>query len=291
MLGWNAGTSFVGRQLFLAIVMRSAAAVLFATCVALSVRADDVPGCKNPPPTQAVDAHWPINIGVLAPQLVAYRCTDYVKDMTAVLAGAREWIAQRAPQVDKPAMVFDIDETSLSNWAEIYHNDFAFAATGPCRLDAKNLLCGDRAWALSARATALQPTLAFYRFAKTLKGKNGEAVAIFFVTGRFDDQAMRAATARNLHKAGYDSWTRLILRPRASSGDPVSIYKSGERKKIEQRYTIIANTGDQYSDLIGDPDNDHAERCFKLPNPFYFIPPGLPGSGLKCLAQQLSLVQ
>jgi hypothetical protein len=261
-----------------------AAAVFMAVSAGASAYAEDAAGCQNPPAKQAVDTQWPINIGVLAPQLVLYRCTDYIKDMTAVLAGAREWIAQRAPQVDKPALVFDIDETSLSNWEEIYHNHFAFAATGRCNLDAANVLCGDRAWELSARATALRPTRAFYRFAKTLKGKNGEAVAVFFVTGRFEDRALRAATVRNLHKAGYESWTKLILRPRAGGRETVSVYKSGERKKIEQQYTIIANTGDQYSDLIGDPDNDHAERCFKLPNPFYFIPPGLPEAGLQCLA-------
>jgi len=37
------------------------------------------------------------------------------------------------------------------------------------------------------------------------------------------------------------------------------------------------------SDLIGEPSDDHAEKCFKLLNPFYFILPGLPDGGLKCL--------
>ena len=46
-------------------------------------------------------------------------------------------------------------------------------------------------------------------------------------------------------------------------------YKSRERARIERRgYTIVANVGDQDSDLAG----GHAERAFKLPNPFYFIP-------------------
>jgi hypothetical protein len=50
-------------------------------------------------------------------------------------------------------------------------------------------------------------------------------------------------------------------------------------------YAIIANLGDQYSDLIGDDAGDHAERCYKLPNPFYFIPPALPEAELKCLSR------
>jgi HAD superfamily, subfamily IIIB (Acid phosphatase) len=266
------------------VLTKLAAAGVLVLCAAASARAEDSAGCQNPPPSRAVDTHWPINIDVLAQQLVVYRCSHYINDMAAVLAGARDWIEQRAPQVEKPAIVFDIDETSLSNWAEIYHNHFAYMAYGRCDLGEVRMLCGDRAWELSARAVALAPTLAFYRFARTLKDKNGDGIAMFFVTGRVDDPAMRAATARNLRKAGYDRWAKLVLRPRSSRGR-VSIYKSGERKQIEQHHTIIANIGDQYSDLIGDPDDDHAERCFKLPNPFYFIPPGLPEAGLKCLAR------
>ncbi len=46
-------------------------------------------------------------------------------------------------------------------------------------------------------------------------------------------------------------------------------FKSGERKKIEQSgYFIIANIGDQQSDLEG----GFAKCRFKLPDPFYFIP-------------------
>jgi acid phosphatase len=275
--------SWVGRRVRFAIAMRFAAALLVVSAAA-AARAEDAPGCKHPPAKQAIDARWPINIDLLADQLVVYRCTDYMNDFAAVVAGARDWVEKRAPQIEKPAIVFDIDETSLSNWAELYHNRFVYVMRGRCDLDDSDKLCGDRAWELSARASALQPTLELYRLARTLKDKSGEGVAIFFITGRTDDAAIRAATAKDLREVGYDRWTKLILRPRSSHG-PVSIYKSSERKQIEQQnYRIIANIGDQYSDLIGDPDDDHAERCFKLPNPFYFIPPGLPEAGLKCLA-------
>jgi hypothetical protein len=37
---------------------------------------------------------------------------------------------------------------------------------------------------------------------------------------------------------------------------------------IEAQFTIIANIGEQESDLV----NEHAARRFKLPNPFYYIP-------------------
>jgi hypothetical protein len=53
------------------------------------------------------------------------------------------------------------------------------------------------------------------------------------------------------------------------AGGTVVDHKSGERAKIEdQGYRVIANVGDQYSDLAG----GHAGVAFKLPNPFYFIP-------------------
>ena len=46
-------------------------------------------------------------------------------------------------------------------------------------------------------------------------------------------------------------------------------YKSLTRAYIEsQGYNIVANFGDQFSDLIG----GYADRTFKLPNPMYYLP-------------------
>ena len=46
-------------------------------------------------------------------------------------------------------------------------------------------------------------------------------------------------------------------------------FKAPQRALIEhQAYTVIANIGDQPSDL----DGGFAERTFLLPNPFYRIP-------------------
>jgi acid phosphatase len=265
-----------------------ATAVLYASCATGSARADDAAGCPTSTAKQAVDTQWPINIGILAQQLIVYRCADYLKDFAAVTDKARAFIAQRAPQVEQPAVVFDIDETSLSNWKAIYHNQFGYVATGACDLGDANELCGQHAWELSARGVALAPTLDLFRFLKTLKGKNGEKVAAFFITGRFESPAERRATVRNLRKAGYEGWTGLILRPQSTKKEDVAQFKSGAREQIEQKkehYTIIANLGDQYSDLDGNAAGEHAESCFKLPNPFYFIPPDLPAAGLKCLAR------
>jgi len=178
--------------------------------------------------------------------------------------------------------VFDIDETVLSNWESLYHNRFAYVPSGPCDLAAP-APCGQRDWELSAGATALPPSLDFYRFVRTLKDRGGNPVDVFFITGRYEDSDERAATERNLRQEGYDTWVRLYMRPESTRGDAVSTYKSNARKDIEKTHKIIVNSGDQYSDLIGEPSDDHAEKCFKLPNPFYYIPPGLPDGGLKCL--------
>jgi acid phosphatase len=46
-------------------------------------------------------------------------------------------------------------------------------------------------------------------------------------------------------------------------------FKAPQRAEIEgEGYTIIANIGDQPSDLAG----GHAEQTFLLPDPFYRIP-------------------
>jgi len=46
-------------------------------------------------------------------------------------------------------------------------------------------------------------------------------------------------------------------------------YKTAERGKLmQQGYRIIANVGDQWSDLMG---GNRGIRSFKLPNPMYYI--------------------
>jgi predicted secreted acid phosphatase len=100
-------------------------------------------------------------------------------------------------------------------------------------------------------------------------------VAIFFITGRYNVDADRAGTITNLHNEGYSGWTELKMRPKAG-GCNTTCFKKAERAAIDDKYTIIANVGDQWSDLDpqeGDPTKgSYAERIFKVPNPFYAIP-------------------
>ena len=55
----------------------------------------------------------------------------------------------------------------------------------------------------------------------------------------------------------------------AGASCPTIQYKSGTRAYIEsQGYDIVANFGDQFSDLLG----GFADKTFKMPNPNYYLP-------------------
>jgi len=99
------------------------------------------------------------------------------------------------------------------------------------------------------------------------KAKN---VKIFFITGRRDTPALRDATERNLRAVGYDGWEGLLMRPPAATDQyqNVQAFKTAKRADISKNFTIIVNIGDQRSDLEG----GYAERTWRVPNPFYYIP-------------------
>ncbi len=143
----------------------------------------------------------------------------------------------------KPAIVLDIDETSLSNYSSLATANFTSAG----------LLLP----AALGTGAVIAPTLSLFKHAKD------EQVAVFFVTGR--PAAVSGPTQTNLKAVGFSGWDGLTFKP---GGVGTATYKAGERAKLEQRgYDILVNVGDQESDL----DGGHADRAFKLPNPFYFI--------------------
>jgi hypothetical protein len=174
---------------------------------------------------------------------------QYDRDLAAVDSDARGYLEARLaswPRKSKrkPAIVLDIDETSLSNYTGL-------VATGFTQV-------GNVINPVTATGKAIKPTLALYQRAR-LKG-----VAVFFVTGR--PPQIAGITALNLVNEGYDKgWDGLSTKPVDAKTEQ---FKSSTRAAIEARgYEIVANVGDQESDL----DGGHADRAFKLPNPFYFI--------------------
>ena len=186
------------------------------------------------------------------------RSGRYDEEVTKILAAARAWLEERAKTAVKPAVVLDIDETSLSNWPAYRLNGWGRVLIGGC--DLQHGPCGLRAWQALGQSKAIPPTLALARRAREL------GVAVFFISGR--PASLHEATARNLREQGYE-WTGLILLPDGAQFASAVDFKAPERRKItEQGYTIILNLGDQESDLKG----GYAEQTFKLPNPVYYLP-------------------
>jgi predicted secreted acid phosphatase len=177
-----------------------------------------------------------------------------------VASEAGAWIAQRAPQVSRPALVLDIDDTALTNWEVIKADDFGRIIGGRCDALPEGP-CGWAAWDLLGRAPVIEPTLRVFQQARSLN------VAVFFITGRPESQ--RLATEQNLRNVGYEGYAALHMVPEATHYASAAAFKAPVRAAIERDgYTIIASMGDQPSDLAG----GHAEQPFLLPNPFYRIP-------------------
>lgn len=152
------------------------------------------------------------------------------RDVSAVIDAARPGIEQRiaaSPAGEKPAIVLDIDNSSLET-------DFHWFWTFPT------------------------PAIAQVR--ELTRYANDRGVAIFFVTAR--PGIVYSLTERNLKAVGYPV-SGLYVRDLPALFGEVSAYKTAKRAEIEARgYTIIANIGNNQSDLVG----GHAETTVKLPD-------------------------
>ncbi|KTD05633.1 HAD family acid phosphatase [Fluoribacter gormanii] len=198
----------------------------------------------------------PPNLTLVKNELKSYYNSGlYQKELTHVIKKAQQYIDQQAEinlkekSHKKLALVLDIDETSLSNYKYMIERDFG----GNRKAYHQDIM--------AANAPAIKPMLTLYRDARN------RGIKIFFVTGR--NESERKATENNLHKAGYTGWSGLYLRPMNYSSKSIIPFKSHTRKMLtEKGYTIVASIGDQYSDLKG----GYAQKVFKLPNPFYYLP-------------------
>jgi acid phosphatase len=211
------------------------------------------------PPQTATAAAGVPNLYEAEQQVDEYiRSGRYDEDVAKVIVAARAWLEERAKTAVKPAIVLDIDETSLSNWPAYRINGWGRVVNGGC--DLQQGPCGLRAWQSLGQSKVIPATLALARRAREL------GVAVFFISARPPN--LRQATERNLREQGYE-WTGLILLPEGAHFTSAADFKTPERRKIaEQGYTIVLSVGDQESDLKG----GYAERTFKLPNPVYYIP-------------------
>nr|WP_184347620.1 HAD family acid phosphatase [Streptomyces olivoverticillatus] len=160
----------------------------------------------------------------------------------------------------KPAIVLDVDDTTLLTYNYELQQGFHFT---PDSQDAY-LKSTDMA--------------AVFGMPKLVNWAQSKGITVFYVTGR--DEHQRDWSVRNLKNAGYKpvaDTAHFFLKNKKTPPAYLSCgatcttveYKSGTRKHIEsQGYRIVANFGDQFSDLQG----GYATHTYKLPNPMYFLP-------------------
>ncbi|WP_329115413.1 HAD family acid phosphatase [Streptomyces sp. NBC_01465] len=192
----------------------------------------------------------------------------YAKDLARVEAKAKRTIADAAARHGgkgkKPAVVFDIDDTLLLSLDyEIKTNYTYNSAT----------------WATYV-AQADRP--AVFGTPELIAYAAKKGVAVFYNSGLKESQ--RADAVANLKKVGIDVnldadhiFLKDAANPPAYLSDCATVtawtcttvqYKAGTRKHIESEgYNIVANFGDQFSDLQG----GYTDKTFKLPNPTYFV--------------------
>jgi HAD superfamily, subfamily IIIB (Acid phosphatase) len=202
---------------------------------------------------------------------------NYAKEARSVARAGERWLANRHHTHGTKAILLDVDDTSLATWNYEIFSNWAFNPTT------------NGQFITEQRFPAVPGMVDMARAAER------EGYAIFFLTGR--GVAQEAATLGNLTEdnigvdAGYPKPTTLsngedglFTKPAvadypdylraACANDPNGScttihYKSATRAHIESLgYDIVANFGDQFSDLKG----GFADRTFKLPNPNYFLP-------------------
>ena len=228
-----------------------------------------------------VDGNAELNVNVLEDQVEHYygsasatypgvgtvtipsSSSNYARQMKQIVAGAEAYLAKAALSHHgrgKPALVFDIDDTLLNTYDYTLAQQFGYdAATNQTWID-----------------DAAFPAVFYMPQLLNFAVKHG--YAIFYITGRPTSQT--AATVKDLTSAGYAAPAagHLFLKPStppayvkcAAAPTCTTIeYKSGTRKHISSLgYTIVADFGDQYSDLLG----GDAGHQVKLPNPMYYLP-------------------
>ena len=155
---------------------------------------------------------------------------------------------QQTPSVINPTVIFDVDETTLSNYKYIKKISFGY-------------LHNDwEEWMSKSKGEAILQTKYLYDYLVEHNYK------IVFLTARGENQC--EATYKNLVNEGYTQIDTLICRPLKSPRLPSAVFKEKERKKLtEAGYNIVACVGDQESDITG----EYTGIKVKLPNYMYII--------------------
>ena len=190
----------------------------------------------------------------------------YAHEMAGIVDQAETYLAKPKPKgvydtkKATKAVLFDVDDTLLNTYNYEIYSNFVFNPTT------------NAAFVNSAAFPAVPHMVELEQYAES------KGYTVFFLTGRPTTQ--HDGTVANLTDVGYDvTDANLYLKDKTGATEPWLLgcapncttiqYKSLTRQHIESLgYDIVANFGDQFSDLSG----GFADRTFKLPNPMYFLP-------------------
>ena len=143
-------------------------------------------------------------------------------------------------------VVFDIDETALSNYE--YTKEIGFGYVYKLWDE----------WQQKGIASAIKDTKRFFDYLLSKK------IHVIFITGRYAEVV--EATKRNLIEQGYTKFDTLIIRSESERKIATTEWKATKREELVSRgYNIIACIGDQWSDLVG----GNTGYKIKLPNYLY----------------------
>jgi len=176
-----------------------------------------------------------------------YESGEFDRECAKVIDNAINQI-ERINLTGKHAVVFDIDETALSNYE--YTKEIGFGYIPKLWNE----------WQQKGIAPAIKETKRFYDY---LVSKN---IHIIFLSGR--PVEVRDTTNRNLIEQGYTKFDVLIIRSNSELKIPAAEWKATKRQELTTKgYNIIAAIGDQWSDLVG----GNAGIKIKLPSYLYLL--------------------
>lgn len=212
---------------------------------------------QNLPPMVA-RAHYFSGPGFADEINAYYQSGRVLTDQSAVAGAARRsiqhWLAGHCPRrimACKAMVVFDIDETLLSNY-DYYANETPAFSFNQQNRNAFSARCGQ---------TAIEPTVDLFQWLQR------RGVKVVLLSGR--STGIQQETAQCLTERGMTGDYRLILKSAQDQEPTAAEFKAKVRRQLQaEGYTIVASLGDQVSDM----SKGAARKGFLLPNLMYFIP-------------------
>jgi predicted secreted acid phosphatase len=194
----------------------------------------------------------------------------YAHQVEGIAATAAKKLTHHEKRNPDKAILFDIDDTTLNTYSYEIYSNFVYNPTT------------NAAFVNAGSASVFPAVPGMVQLEKTAEAAGYQ---VYFLTGRPISQ--HDGTVANLTAAGYDvqdshlflkdttaatePWLKPCIDPTTNKFTCTTIqYKSLTRQHIEEDLgaDIVANFGDQYSDLKG----GFADSTYKIPNPMYYLP-------------------